>query len=313
MFVPALALTALLSIGSTGPTAGDSLTAAKELYASAAYDDALAMLTRLSSSAPSEEELQIEEYQSLCLYALGRTPDAENAAQRLIERAPLFELQGDDVSPRVLVMFTEVRKRLLPHIAKERYAAAKVELDAHQYPAAQSHLAEVRKIVDEADRLGVSDASLNDLGTLADGFRELAGAAIAKAASAAAPAPAAATTPAPAAATAPAPLGAPTQQPARTIYDVKDADVSPPIAIAQVIPPVPSELIFGLRDQTGVLALAIAADGHVETATMVQPFRSPYDQIVLSAAKNWRYKPAMKDGAPVRYSMMIALAYKSPK
>ena len=304
MNASALALMALLAIGSPGPAAVDSLNAAKELYASAAYDDALAMLTRLSSTASSDEALQIEEYQSLCLYALGRTPDAENVAQGLIERHPLFDLQGDDVSPRVLVMFTDVRKRLLPQIAKERYAAAKAELDARQYAAAQSHLTEVRKIIDEAGRLGVSDGSLNDLGTLADGFRELAGAAIAKAAAAVTPAPAA---------TSPAPAVAPTQQPARTIYDVKDADVAPPIAITQVIPPVPSELIFELRNQRGVLALTIATDGHVEAATMVQPFRGPYDQIVLTAAKNWRYKPAMKDAAPVRYAMTIALTYKSPE
>jgi TonB family protein len=301
MIVLALPLTAMLAIGSAVPPAADTLQAAKELYASAAYDDALAMLTRMSPAAPSEETLQIEEYQSLCLYALGRTTDAESAVRDLIAHDPLFELKGDDVSPRVQAMFADVRKQLLPQIAKEKYAAAKAEMDAKQYAPAESHLAEVRKIIDEAGHLGVKDASLDDLGTLADGFHELVGAAIAKAAAAATSAPAATT---------PAPLSAPVRPSAPATYDATDTGVAAPVAIVQMIPPVPRELIFGLEDRKGLLAVTIAPDGHVEAATMRQPFKSPYDQIVLSAARTWRFKPAMKDGAPVRYVLTISLAYK---
>ncbi|HEX6463588.1 MAG TPA: energy transducer TonB [Vicinamibacterales bacterium] len=309
MIVSALALTAMFAIGSAGRPAADSLNAAKELYGSAAYEDALAMLTRLSPTAPPGEAQQIEEYESLCLYALGRTADAETAVRGLIEHDPLFDLQGEDASPRVRAMFVDVRKRLLPQIAKERYRSAKSEIDRQEYVAAESHLAEVRHIIDEARRLGVGDGSLDDLDTLADGFRELAGAAIAKAAAAAAKAPAPPASAA-GAATVPAAIVEPKQPPASTIYDASDTGVSPPVTIAQMIPTVPSELIFGVRDRKGVLALTIAADGHVEAATMRQGFDSPYDQIVLSAARNWRYKPAMKDGAPVRYLKTIVLAYK---
>lgn len=301
MIVLALPLTAMFAIASAVPPAADTLQAAKELYASAAYDDALAMLTRMSSTAPAEESLQIEEYQSLCLYAMGRTTDAESAVRELIGRHPLFELQGDDVSPRVQAMFADVRKQLLPQIAKERYAAAKAEMDAQQYVPAESHLAEVRKIIDEAARLGVKDASLDDLGTLADGFRELATAAVAKAADAARSA---------AAASAPPPAATPSRPAAPVVYDASDTGIAPPVAIVQMIPPVPRELIFGLQDRKGLLAVTIAPDGHVESATMREPFKSPYDQIVLSAAKMWRYKPATKDGAAVPYVLTIALAYK---
>lgn len=302
MIVLALPLTAILAIGSAAPAPADTLQAAKELYASAAYDDALAMLTRMSSGAPSEQALQIEEYQSLCLYALGRTADAESTVRDLIQHDPLFQLQGDDVSPRVQAMYADVRKQLLPQIAKDRYAAAKAEMDAQKYAAAEPDLAEVRKIIDEAGRLGVKDPALNDLGTLADGFRELAAAAVAKAAAAAASArpPAA-----------PAPVTTSKRPAPPTIYDVSDPGVSPPVAITQEIPPVPRELVFGLQNKKGLLALTIAPDGHVEAATMREPFKSPYDQIVLSAAKNWRYKPAVKDGSAVSYVLTIALTYKS--
>lgn len=302
MIVPALALLTMFTIGSAGPPP-DSLTAAKELYASAAYDDALAMLTRLSATAPSDEALQIEEYQSLCLYALGRTADAVSAVRALIQHDPLFELQADDASPRVQAMFADVRKGLLPQIAKERYLAAKTEMEAKQYASAESHLAEVRKIIDEAQTLGVTDSSLDDLGTLADGFRELAVAETTRAAAAAKPPSTAAT--------ASAPVSAPKAPAARTIFDANDPDVTPPVGITEAIPAVPTTLISEVRDQKGVLALTIAPDGHVETATMRQPFKNPYDQMVLSAAKTWRYRPALKAGVPVRYVMTIELSYKS--
>lgn len=302
MIVSALALATMFTIGNAAPP-DDSLAAAKELYASAAYDDSLAMLTRLSPTAASADALQIEEYQSLCLYALGRMADAESAIRDLIQHDPFFHLDGDDASPRVQAVFVDLRKQLLPRIAKDRYLAAKAEIEAKKYAAAESDLDQVHKIIDEARGLGVTDGSLDDLGTLVDGFRELASAENARAAPPAGPTPATAATSAPLA----------PKESARALYDMTDADVTPPVSINQSIPAVPREFSFELQDRKAVLALTIAADGHVEAAAMRQPFKSLYDQMVLNAAKNWRYKPAMKNGAPVRYTLVIELAYKSSR
>ena len=56
---------------------GNDLTAARDLYASAAYDEALTMLNRLHNSDPSPVDARaIEQYRAFCLLALGRPSDA---------------------------------------------------------------------------------------------------------------------------------------------------------------------------------------------------------------------------------------------
>jgi TonB family protein len=49
----------------------------------------------------------------------------------------------------------------------------------------------------------------------------------------------------------------------------------------------------------------IAADGKVEMASVVTPGHPAYDPLLLAAAKDWQYKPAMRDGKPVRYQKLI--------
>ena len=42
-------------------------------------------------------------------------------------------------------------------------------------------------------------------------------------------------------------------------------------------------------------------------ATVRQSMNSAIDALVVRAARNWKYQPAMKDGAPVRYSKTLLL------
>src|SRR5262245_61072037 len=107
--VVALATTLLLipslaqSAGRRAADADDPLLAAKELYAAAAYEDALAALAKLAEANSGTPDLaaQVDEYRSFCLYALGRTQEAESVAQGLLRKNPMFKLQTDEISPRV--------------------------------------------------------------------------------------------------------------------------------------------------------------------------------------------------------------------
>ncbi len=301
----AIALAATIGAGMGGPSPADGLGAAKELYGAAAYEDALAMLSRLSAGgAVPDTAIQIDEYRSLCLYALGRTAEARSAVRDLLQRDPLFDLDKEDLSPRIAAMFTEVRKELLPDQAKEKYIAAKAALDAKQYASAETQLADVRRMIDQAVRLGVKDDSMNDLGVLVDGFHDLARAALAKeaAAAAAAQAPPPVETP-----NAAEPSPAVPKEP--RIYDAGDADVAPPVPIIQSIPPFPQALIQALRSAQGLLVVTVDADGRVEEAVIRRSLNAVYDQMVIDAAKTWRYKPAVRNGAPVRYVKAITLAF----
>ena len=52
---------------------------AKELYRSAAYDEALGVLDSIRATAPPTETLEVSEYRVFCLVALDRKDEARNA------------------------------------------------------------------------------------------------------------------------------------------------------------------------------------------------------------------------------------------
>ena len=69
--------------------AQESLQTAQALYASASYDEALAMLERLQKQPlPSADAVELQQNRALCLLALGRTADAEEALAAVVKTAP---------------------------------------------------------------------------------------------------------------------------------------------------------------------------------------------------------------------------------
>jgi hypothetical protein len=59
--------------------------------------------------------------------------------------------------------------------------------------------------------------------------------------------------------------------------------------------------------RSGVIEVLVNESGRVEQATMRQSIVSVYDQMVLAAAVNWRYRQATLDGKPVKYRKMIQI------
>src|SRR5262245_15968751 len=180
----------------------DALTAAKDLYASAAYEDALAALTRVKETAP-ELAQQADEYRAFSLFALGRTSEAEAVVEGVIRRDPFAMPDSRDASPRIAEMFGQVRKRLLPDLIRDEYKAARATMDKGQVASAVPSLTRVKRMLDQAKSVGAMDSTLNDLDVLVGGFLELAKS-VADLANAEAAAKAATPAPPPAAAPAPA-------------------------------------------------------------------------------------------------------------
>jgi TonB family protein len=273
-------------------TAGDdSLAAARDLYASAAYEEALAMLNRLpEANRPSEEARAVGQYRAMCLLALGRQADAERAIETAVTADPAFRPTGD-MSPRVRAMFTDVRKRVLPTIIQQKYTTAKAAFDRKDYAVAASGFTQMLEMMTDPDALAASNQPpLSDLRTLAAGFRDLA---VSASAPPSAPAPQAA----PAAV---APAGP-------RIYTASDPNVIPPIVILQQLPPYPGHLLTG---HSGVIELLIDETGAVESAVMRQSVTSQYDALALNAAKGWRYRPATLNGVAVKYRKAVQIAIR---
>lgn len=213
--------------------AADSLSAARDLYAAAEYEDALAVLNRLQPGAHEPVERRtIEQYRAYCLLALGRPADADRAIAAMVMATPLYQPSGADVSPRVRSAFTDVRRRMLPEIIQEQYAAAKVAFDRRNFSAAAAVFTEVVEAMADPDVADlVKQPPLSDLRVLATGFRDLS-------VSAATPAPLPAHAPEPSAPPVVAKPPVTAVAPPRT-YAATDARVAPPVAVRQTLPPFP--------------------------------------------------------------------------
>src|SRR5882672_741299 len=225
----------VLAAATTAFTAQYLLSTAKDQYAAAAYEDALATLTRVEQASPDVAR-QVEQYRVFCLFALGRTTEAETSAEAFMRTQPLARL--DDASPRIEAMFLAVRKRLLPSLIRAEYRTARSALDEKNFPKGEPHLIQARKMLAAAQEAGAWDEALADLGVLVDGFIEL-GRGAAKPEPPEAPRQLAAP-----AVTPREPDARPRAQapPAPTIYSTGDEGVVPPVTIDQKLPSLPSAL-----------------------------------------------------------------------
>jgi TonB family protein len=275
------------------------LSAARELYAGAAYEEALVVLNRLRSTAPqSEESSAIEQYRAFCLLALGRAADAEQAIEAVVEAQPLFQPSNTEVSPRLRSAFSEVRRRKLPAIVLQKYATAKAAYDRKSWVEAESGFKQVLAVLSDPDvAVAASQPPLSDMKVLATGFHDLS-------AAAAAPPP-----PPPPVAAAPPPPPAPTAIAGR-IYVAGDPGVVAPVPIRQTLPPFPAQNPAAAMPRDGSLEVVIDERGAVEAAMMRVSLNPAYDRQVILATRNWEFRPATINGVPVKYRKTVQINVK---
>lgn len=268
-----------------------SITAARELYASARYDEALALLNGLRPADTSQpgERKTIEQYRSLCLLALGRGEEAETAIAAVVTADPFYQPSEAEASPRVRATFSDVRQRLLPDLTTARYADAKQTYDRKQYADAAVRFRELVVLLDDPQMSGRQ----GDMRTLAAGFVELAAAAAeprpAPKEEAPRPAP-----PAPAAPTVP------------RVYTAEEPRIVAPVTLRQNVPPVPSA-ISQLTKTQGLLDLIIDEKGRLVSIVLRTSLHPTYDKMIVNAARDWKYRPATLDGAPVQFRKLLQI------
>jgi TonB family protein len=269
------------------------LAAARDLYASARYDEALALLNGLrpQESANAANLRSIEQYRSLCLLALGRSAEAEAAIAAVVASDPMYQPSETEASPRVRSAFSEVRQRQLPDIARSRYSTAKATFDRKEFAAAEQQFRDLLRMIDDPDMGG----RLGDLRMLVSGFVDLSAAA-----SAPPPEPKR-EEPAPAPAP-PAPV-VPDQQ---RIFTSDDDNVVAAMPVRQEVPRVPAQIAAQARER-GILDIVIDEQGRVTTATLRVSLHPIYDTQLLAATRDWRYQPATLNGRPVKFRKIVQI------
>ncbi len=260
------------------------------------------MLERLEKQPlPSADAVELQQNRALCLLALGRTADAEEALAAVVKTDPMYRPAEATTAPRVRTMFKDVRSKLLSSVMVSVYNDARAAYDQHQFADALKGFQQVQALAADPDLPAADAKGVQEYKVLADGFAKLADAA----ANPPAPAPVAA---------APAPAPAPSAPPAppppdyTRVFDSNDKAVTPPVTLRQDMPrwvaqgqPLP---------RGGALELIIAAEGVIERATLTQGMSPTFDHQLLEATKNWKYQPATLDGHPVRYRKLIRINFQ---
>ncbi len=297
LIVLTLALFSAFADGRIVLAQGEALARAKELYASAAYDDALAVLRQMEDEPAAADAKAIAQYRAFCLIALQRADEARREIEGIVREDPQFRLSGELTSPRIQTAFTAVRREVLPKVVLERYAAAKAALDRKD-PAAAAQFEAIVKLLDDPDSRG--GAVADDMRTIVSAFHDLA---------------VAQQPPAPRSSSiargdkgSAAPDLAPAGQAAPkvdAIYSAADPDVTAPAAHSLPVPHWTPLRTAGRQE--AVLEIVINQRGAVESAVIQGTLDPAYRRLLLRAAEGWKFTPALKAGAPVRYRKMIEL------
>jgi TonB family protein len=272
----------LIFLAATPVAAQDALADARNLYESAAYEEALAAFGRLKTEAAAEKAAEIDRYRALCLMALSRASEADKVIESIVTNDPLYQPAATEASPRVRAAFSTVRQRVLPGVARQLYIDAKGLFDRKQYPEAVRALEKTVTVIDNVD--AANRADLNDLRLLASGFLELSRASVAAPAPAPAPEATAAAAP-PAGAPAPAAASLP---PSTNL-----------VVLRQDVPPLPFSLAAaGKQEYRGLIEVDIDEAGKVTDVRIVQSIHALYDVMLLKAARDWSYEPPRIAGKP---------------
>lgn len=310
----------------------DSIAAARDLYTTAGYDDALAMLTRLRAGTTDPADIRtIDQYRVFALFAIGRTEEAEQVVEGMTLLDPLWVLPRGEAPPRIEALFVAARTRALPGVVRQRIGAARVLYAEKRYAAAAEAFTGVLTLLEDPAVAQATGTDAAPFQAIATGFRDLSLAADeqARAAAARAPSPAGAAqgavtiqgdppvVPEPAT---PASSDPAATQAARTEPSAPPADapatptaapatnapsttpvIVPPVVIAQAIPR-PSDVSVPMGSpQTILMEIVIDENGRVERAEIRKSVDRLYETQLVAATRGWRYRPATQNGRPVKY------------
>ena len=264
--------------------AQDTLQTVKDLYASAAYEDALTAVGRLGAVAPSTETA---EYRVFCLVALGRMVEADRAVEALLTAEPEYHPDPAQASPRILSLVSQVRHRIGPTLVKQAYQRGRAAIDRKDRDEAIDEFEAMLRLADDADVRG--DAMVSDLKDLGAGFLTLSRALPAQPKAAASGAPS-------------VPGGA-----------TKASVITPPRVIQQKLPAwVANPLNRRATEFHGAIRVQISAEGKVTSAEVVRSIHPAYDAALVRAAEEWVYEPGKKDGVPIPMEKTVDVIVTPP-
>jgi hypothetical protein len=89
------------------------------------------------------------------------------------------------------------------------------------------------------------------------------------------------------------------------VYSTTDAAVIPPVLVRPVLPKDPPPGVP--LHQIGTIDVWVDENGDVEQVRLISPANRYQERMLVSAAKMWKFRPAFKDGHPVRFRTRVRL------
>jgi hypothetical protein len=221
-----------------------------------------------SRPAPASDSIEASLRRAGALLAEGRDGEAAVILDGVVMKNPLYQPDPARFTPETLAAFQSSKRLLLPAMARRYLQEGRVALDAGDFTLAITKGERAQALLRDADIDAGSQDLSDDLASL-----------IAQANTAR------------------------TLEETR-IYTSADRDVTPPRPIGRQLS---SASVSGRAPLTGRLELVVDRNGEVETVRLETPVNGYHDRMIVSAAKAWRYRPAMRKGRPVRYSMVMSI------
>jgi hypothetical protein len=96
---------------------------------------------------------------------------------------------------------------------------------------------------------------------------------------------------------------APAERRSMVVYGAGDRGVQPAVLIRPHLPPEPPPDVPA--DSVGTLELTVSETGSVEHVRLISPSNRFQERMLVAAAKTWLFRPATKDGHPVRFRAQV--------
>jgi hypothetical protein len=198
----------------------------------------------------------------------GHAAEAAIVFDALLLSNPLYEIDPGEVTPEALAAFRISQRSLLPNIAQKDYERGRAALAAGDADRALMLAKEAATILDRR----VSDAPPQ----LREQVQRLVDdASTAKAAA------------------------------DEIVYTANDRGVIPPRELSRGFPNTTPVGVPPAR--VGWLDMIIGRDGGVEYVHLITPLNRYHERMIVSAAKAWRYRPATRNGRPVRFHLTVKI------
>lgn len=200
--------------------------------------------------------------------AQGQTAEASMVFDALVLSNPMYEPKSGDLTPESLSALRSSQRLLFPGIVQKYVERGKAALSSGDFDRALQYGSDATTI----SKRGVYDPQPQ----VVEQIEDLIGDATAAKNSA-----------------------------DQVIYNQGDKGIVPPRPLSPQFPLRPPVEVPAHR--VGTLEMIIDRDGAVEFVRLHTPLNRYHERMIVSAAKAWRYRPATKDGRPVKCRISVRI------